>query len=338
MKTKTVRQILAIALISCALCLMLYYEVKAIAPIAPHSAQTFIGYSQGIEFPVFESELGPMNLQKSWKPRLFSNMLGSLVTQHAVVDGAISGDQIAHLAGLYAAGWLALTFLLYIVFFGGASLIPILGTYAGVAFGYMPGIGDRIYPWDMPPVFFFTLFVCLLLKDKLPYFLIFLPIATLFKETAIVLSVAFLFVEGSAKKRLLLFAAAIALSVGAKFVADVITQSQGRFTLDTRMLQANIRYTLSGEFPHKEWYTWVSRINHPVFINAGLLVAFFLYPFQSRNAWMLRTIVIIFVVGTLFWGVIFEFRIWYELIPILLVPLYQSQLTGKMKPALPTAV
>lgn len=111
------------------------------------------------------------------------------------------------------------------------------------------------------PLFFFTLFVCLLIKDKLLY-----------------------------------------------------------------------RYTLTGEFPHKGWYTWVSRINHPLLINAGLLAAFFIYPFRDKNTWMLRTIVLVFTTGTLAWGVVFEYRIWFELIPILLYPLYRGQVAQRESP------
>jgi hypothetical protein len=258
---------------------------------------------------------------------LLSNVLGSYVTRSAIVDGRISDERFAHLAGLWSAGWLALAFVLYLVFLGRDALIPMLGTFAGVAFCYMPGIGDRVYPWDRPSLFFSALFVCLPIKNKLPVMLLFLPTATLFKETAIVMAPAFLFLEGSRRKRIGMFGVALLSCVAAKIAADVITDSQSQFAFDPRLLLANIRYLLTGEFPHAEWYMWASRLNHPFLVNAGLLAAFFLYPFPDENAWMLRTVVLLFIAGTLTGAVIFEYRTWVGLVPVLLYPLSRVPLT-----------
>lgn len=326
MNAAAVRRILALAAIGSALCLMLYHEVRVIAPITSHSAQTFIAHAAGLDFPAFESKVGVMDLQRAWKPRLLSNVLGSYVARGAVVDGRISDERFAHLAGLWSAGWLALAFLLYLGFLGSDALIPMLGTFAGVAFAYMPGIGDRVYPWDMPSLFFAALFVCLLIRDRLPVMLVFLPIATLFKETAIVMAPAFLFLKGSPSKRIAMFGVALVSTVAAKIAADVITGSQGHFPFDARLLLANVRYVLTGEFPHSEWYTWTSWWNHPLLVNAGLLAAFFLYPFPDENAWMLRTVVLLFIAGTLTGAVIFEYRTWVGLVPILLYPLARAPL------------
>jgi hypothetical protein len=330
MNRTTLREIVALGFVGLALCIMLYNQVKVIAPIAPHSMQTFAGYALRIDFPAFETEIGYVDLQKSWKPRILSNILGSAFVRSAINDdGTFAWEKFPHLAALYASLWLGLIFLLYLVFVGRAALIPILGTYAAVAFGYMPGIGDRIFPWEMPALFFFTLFICLMIKGKLEYFLFVLPVAVLFKETAAVLAVAYLFLGGTARRRLLLFSLALLLSGAAKLSADWLTHSAGRFTFDTHLLLANLRYTVLGKFPYKEWYASVDRIDHPLFLNAGFLVAFFIYPFRSKYTWMLRTIVILFTLGSLFWGVVFEYRIWFELIPILLYPFYHRQLAGK---------
>lgn len=326
MNAEAVRRMLALVAIGSALCLMLYHEIRVIAPVASHSAQTFLAHAAGLDFPAFESKVGLMDLQRAWKPRLLSNVLGSYATRGAVVDGRISDERFAHLAGLWSASWLALVFLLYLAFLGSDALIPMLGTFAGVAFAYMPGIGDRVYPWDMPSLFFSALFVCLLLHDRLAVMLFFLPIATLFKETAIVMAPAFLFLRGSARKRIAMFGVALLSIVAAKIAADVITDSQGHLAFDGRLLLANVRYAVTGEFPHPEWYTWTSHRSHLVLVNAGLLAAFFLYPFPDRNAWMLRTVVLLYVAGTLTGAVVFEYRTWIGLIPLLLYPLTRAPL------------
>jgi hypothetical protein len=337
MNRATIREIAALAFVGLALCVMLYNQVQVIAPIAAPSSQTFSAYVLGIDFPTCQSQARCVDLQKSWKPRILSNILGSLCVGSAINDGRLAPTEFGPLAALYASVWLGLVFLLYLGFVGRTALIPILGTYAAVAFGYMPGIADRIYPWDMPALFFYTLFICLMIARKLEYFLIFLPVAVLFKETAAVLALAYLFVGGPLRRRLTLFGLALLLAGAAKLSADGLTHSFGRFTLDTHLLVANLRFVVLGTFPNREWYTWMDRIDHPLFINAGLLVAFFVYPFRSRYAWMLRTIVLCFALGNLLWGIVFEYRIWFELIPILLYPLYCRWLPLPERAAPPTA-
>ncbi len=91
----------------------------------------------------------------------------------------------------------------------------------------------------------------------------------------------------------------------------------------------NVQFILFGESPLREWYLHLSRVNHPVFLNAGLLAAFFLMPFKCEHSRMLRTIVIVFCVGTLFWAIVFEYRIWFELIPLSLYPFYCRRIATK---------
>lgn len=334
MSIRSVREVLALATIGIALCLMLYHEVKLVAPLHRDSRRTFIGYEQGLRFPVFDSQVGHMDLQRSWKPRVLSNVLGSLATRGATADDEAGARKFSRQAGLYAGTWLGLVFLLYLVALRGDALLPMLGTYAGVAFGYLPGLGDRIYPWDMPALFFYTAFVCLLTCRRLEYFLVLLPIGVLFKETVGILALAYLFSEHSWKRRRLLFALALALAGGAKLLADWMTQSAGRFSLDTTLLLANLRYLVSGEWPQKGWYA-VGGLHHPLLLDAGLLTAFLLQPFRDRHVWMLRTIVLAFSAGNLLFGVVFEYRIWFELIPILLYPFYCAArpAAGPVRPA-----
>jgi hypothetical protein len=77
MNKTTVREILAVGFVGLALCIMPYNQAKVIAPIAPHSMQTFAGYALRIDFPAFDTEIGYVDLQKSWKPRILSDILGA---------------------------------------------------------------------------------------------------------------------------------------------------------------------------------------------------------------------------------------------------------------------
>jgi hypothetical protein len=333
----SVRQVLAIAFIGVALCLMIYNEVKMIVPLQEHNLTTFISYNHDVIFGARDTAVGRMDLEKSWRPRILGRMLGSLITKPADTPKGINKSQFIHLVGVYVGVWLGLTFLLYLLTLGKNALIPILGTYAAVAFCYMPGIGDRVYPWDMPMLFFFTLFVCLLIKEKLPYFIFIIPIATLFRQSVAMLVSAYLFLPGSIRRRLLLFSAAAAAYATTKVTADVLTNSTGSFAFDPTLLLANLRYLLTGFFPDKAaWYPTVQDINYPIFLNAGLLIAFIVYPFRDRNALMLSVIVLSFVAAMFLFGIIFEYRGWLELTPILLYPLYMNTFQTPEGPALET--
>lgn len=322
----SVRKILAIALIGLALCLMIYNEVKIIVPLQEHNLTTFISYNHDVIFGASDTAVGRMDLEKSWRPRILGRMLGSLITKPADTPKGINRSHFIHLVGVYVGVWLGLTFLLYLFFLGENALVPILGTFAAVAFVNMLGIGDRVYPWDMPMLFFFTLFVCLLIKEKLPYFILIIPIATLFRQSVALLIPAYLFLPGSIRRRLLLFGAAAAAYEVTKVSADILTNSVGGFDMDTTLLLANLRYLLTGFFPDKAgWYPTVQNINYPIFLNAGLLLAFIVHPFRDRNSLMLRVIVLSFIAAMFFRGIIFEYRGWLELTPILLYPIYQKK-------------
>jgi hypothetical protein len=323
MRAVNARRVVAVVPVALALCLMLYHEVRAIAPLQTHSAETFAAHKLGIRFPVTESDLGRMDLDRSWRPRVLSNRLGSLAVGGAISGGEIDPRTFAHLAGLYSALWLALVFLVYSFFLREKALIAVLGTFAAVAFGYMPGIADRVYPWDMPALFFYVLFVCLLIRRRSELFLAALPIGVLFKETVGVLALAYLFVEGTRRRRLELFGAALILSVAARAAAGWIAHSMPGSAPSFPLLVANLRFIVTGDFPYKEWYRWVSFWNHPLLLDAGLLLAFLLHPFRDANTRMLRVLVGVFAVGNLLSGIVFEFRIWFELIPVFLYPFLQ---------------
>ena len=327
-RINSARIILAIALIGLPLCVMIYHEVKTVVPLQIHNALTFRSYSHDLRFGYRDTIIGRMDLDKAWQPRILGRMLGSLFTKPAdKFRGNEKRAEFIHLVGVYVAFWLGLTFLLYLGFLGKDALIPILGTYAAVAFVYTPAINDRVYPWDMPMLFFFSLFVCLLIKEKLPYFILIIPIATLFRESVAVLVPAYLFLSGSIRKRLFLFGAAASLYLATKATAGILTNVGGGFSFNPTLLITNVRYILFGTFPNiKEFYPNLYWLHHPFFLDAGLLAAFILYPFRGNNALILRIITLVFIAVMFVFGVVIEYRGWLELTPILLYPLYASKL------------
>ncbi len=195
MTARAARETAAIAAIGLALCLMMYHQVRWLAPLQPHSAYTFAQLARQPRSPREPSDAGKLDLQKRWAPRILSNTLAVLITQDCLQGSALDVERFSHRVGLYASVWLGMIFCLYLLILRELSLIPILGTFCGVAFGYMPGIADRIYPWDMSALFFYSLFIGFLIAGRIKWFLVVLPVAVLFKETACVLALAYLFLD-----------------------------------------------------------------------------------------------------------------------------------------------
>lgn len=315
------------AIIGFALCVMIYHQAYTLAPLSKHCQMTFLHPKLTMDFMVIKTRLGTMDLRRSWSPRILSIGMGYLFTRDCLIGNQVLAEPFSQKVGLYVSFWLGLVFLLYLLTLEQLALLPILGTYCAVAFGYMPGIVDRVYPWDMPALFFYTLFVCLMIRRRTIYFLPLLPLAVLFKESTGLLALAYLFGPQPLSKRLRLFLIAGALAAGAKLYANYITHSGGGMALNGKIFAANLRYIATGEFTHAEWYAFpLRRIDHPLLINAGLFAAFFIAKCKDPNIAALRCIFIVFTLLTLFMGIIFEYRIWFELIPICLYPLYCREL------------
>lgn len=312
----------ATAIIALALCVMIYHQAATLAPLHPHTALTFLAPRNHFHFEGFKSSLGVMDLRRAWTPRILSLWLGYAFTRDAIEGNAAVADRFAHKTGLYVAFWMGLTLMLYLLTLRERALLPILATYCAVNFAYLPGAADRVYPWDMPALFFYTLFVCLMLRRRQLFFLPLLPLAVLFKETAGLLALGYLFGPWPLRRRVRLFLIAAGLAGLARVGVLAATHTFGDVPFKWALLAANLRYCLTGTFPYPDWYRYpLMRINHPLLINAGLFAAFILVPTRDVNGRALRWIFYTFTALMLCGGIIFEYRIWFELIPICLYPL-----------------
>lgn len=332
------RALLAVAAIGFALALMLYQQVRWLGPQHAYSGATFGARALGIHFPpITDSSMGRLDSERNWQPRVLSMLAGSFAVRHALVENGFEREAFGEGVGLYAAFWLALMSALYLVFVPRSALLAMLATYAAVAFGYLPGIADRVFPWDLPALAFFVLFVCLLIRRRVELFLFALPVGVLFKETVGILCLAYLFVDGSRSRRLRLFGAALALALVPRAIAGwATTGSLSGGAPNLRLFVANVRFLLTGTFPHPEWYRWIGGPIHAVFVDTGLLLGFILHPYRDANTPMLRLLVLAFTLGILGSGIVLEYRIWFELIPLCLYPYLQR--TEALAPAEASAV
>lgn len=300
-------------MISLGLSIALYHQVRGTAPLHPHNQATFQGLV-GLR-PAQDAVL-----IKAWAPRILSIRLANLLVQVTRQSNGfrsrhiVPADPVAVGISLWVAGWFAAVCSVWILAFRGRSLLYLFGTYACVSFAYMPGLDCRIYPWDMPPVFFFSVFVALIeLRPQarwLPWVLTALIwFAIPFKETSVVLCVSPLFLAGnlSLPRRFLwafaIGAGAIALKYAIGWIA---TGSIGSVT--------------TASFDHDgsllEWNLLNLGRNYVLWANAGTLFALFVLPRWQGHVLLLKLVALLFAGSNFIFGVASEYRIWLEMAPI----------------------
>ncbi len=177
----------------------------------------------------------------------------------------------------------------------------LLASYCGVSFSMVPGLGARLFPWDMPSFFFATVFLVAYVRRRPLWFVLSLPVAVLFKETLIAFTVALLFVEGSWRRRLSLFVVAVGLGGGTRLFAAGGTSIGGTWEVH-QILAHNLRQAM----------------HVPVILlaAAGFAVcAVILQNWGSRAGMGLGVAAGVFVLGILGFALAEESRIWCELVP-----------------------
>lgn len=295
-------------LIVAGISITLFVKATTMASAKNHTSLTFYALSNGLE--------EYYDFLPAWKPRLFSTGLA----RAAVFIGAYMFDRIDLLSaqtpleltvGLWTAGWFILTALLFVFSFKRRSLFYVLGIYAGISFGYMDldrtSIDLRLYPWDLPSLFIYTSFLLLFIQKRYLLLLLLIPLGVGFKETSMLLCFAFLFTDLDWRKRLNLILASGVLSLGMKITLDLVTHSPIFFTMQTEIegvshLMRNV-LSLGGIVP--------------LFINSGTLLVLFILPAAgNKTLHAIRLIAFLFFAGNLLFGIITEYRIWFELLPL----------------------
>jgi hypothetical protein len=333
-----------------ALSVALFYQAMLIAPLNGDNQNTFDSFAAGYEAYV--------SLRREWRPRILSNYAAGQFIKFGqyVVErrpGTFSRTSLEVGIGLWTAFWFSLSSLAFIAVKREGALLYLFGTYAALSLGYMPGITSRIYPWDMPALFFFSAFVILVgcceivttrtihpkqggemggslspsLFDrerqlrsraeqlrKIYWIVPLVLLAVGFKETVIVLCIAFCFFEHLPLKRgIALCAGTALLCLAIKAAIDLITDNPRLFLTMTTVSPANEIRVL-----HNIRILARVHIEHPFIINAGTFVGFLLLPIRSRRMLMLKVVCVLFTIGNFAFGMIEEYRIWFEMIPIAL--------------------
>ncbi len=302
------RTFVILGILSLGLSVTMLYEAARMAPLNSDNEKTFVTSHSTLE--------EYHQLRKEWRPRVLANASAHAFSQLASRATQTPEGHLRATVGGHTAIWLLLTNVLLIMHFREKALFYMWGTFAAVTFGYTPEIASRIYPWDMPALFFFTAFI--VCWDRLAYRSMSLVIlgGLLFKETTIVLCCAFLFLDTPLKKRLKYLVLTVTLFIVVKVAVDlavgnplpVLSMSAKRF--DEWRLLLNVQDLAA------------LRIAHPVWINAGTFLALLLLPNKNRTVLMLKCVASLFAVSVFLFGIIREYRIWFEAIPLALHGLF----------------
>lgn len=305
-----VRNCLIPLIIAVALSVAIYSQSNMVAQMHFHNIETFFHY---------ELETVPRDdLIQAWKPRVFSALLAkssqNLMTPYVnIPTGTLPRSPESHAIAQWTALWFLAICAVYVIAFRRWATLYIFGTYAGLAFGYMPGLVDRIFPWDMPALFFFVLFVGAFHLRCNAYILIALIwLGIPFKETVGLLSLfPILLGNGGIRRRIGMTLLAVGGCVIVKVAIDILTHNS-----DVGLTMSHL--PLEGDEPLLTSNLREFKGGLPFLVNGGTLLSFLIRPGRSRTLLGMKAIAAVFIVGNLIFGVITELRIWFEMIPIAL--------------------
>ena len=291
----------------------------AVSVIAHHVArQAALGHSDIVAtfYSFHDGWEEYRELRQEWRGRILSNALAGVAVEFAEARHGLTDptENVVYVAGWWTMGWLLATFAPLIALARERALLYIFGLFGALAFAYTHGIGfTRIYPWDGPTLFFFTCFVALLMLRRLELLVVLVPLATLFKETALIMPIALLLWDAAPmRRRIWLAALTLFIALAAKGFVDVVTENPsfiltmtGQQTGEEMRIITNARRLLETDV-----------LRHPLLVNAGFAVALFIVPISDRRITILKVLGAILVAANLAFGVVNEYRIWFELVPI----------------------
>lgn len=201
------------------------------------------------------------------------------------------------------------------------KLIMIFGFAACLGYAWTPSERPTsdflLMPWDAPVIFFWTLI--LLMRNKcwaciLPSII---ALATAFTETVILLSVIPLFYEKMViKKRLIFSVICFIAGAGIKVCCDILAGNDiPFFTIATHYTTVNQagHYWCVAQNIDLLFRPW---INHVFFAVGGIWLAIFFLP---KTALMFKIIALEYGFFLFFSGILSEFRLWQEFIPIFFI-------------------
>ena len=256
-------------------------------------------------------------MQLNWKKRLAGPILSGWLLEATFKGRAdFNWNKLQTDFGLYNAAWLFLLFLVLMAYRKDALLI-MFAVFGSLMYNLTDPLRPAYYlPWDIPIMVFFT-WACLLYdRRRLWPLMVAVWLGGLFKETSLCCALLILLGEHwTLKKRVAGFAAtSIATFAANKFLmtfygvkAPILAMNDAPHAMDiirkTRLFyNFDILFSLD--------------VRHVLFVNAGSLLIIMLIPWRNRREVIFKVMIVAFILGQFFCGIIREFRIWYELLPL----------------------
>jgi len=299
----TFRDVAILAFLAVAMSAVVLHLTIHLAPLCADNKETF-GAAQG-------SFRACLDLRKEWRPRILSNLSARLCGRACLWVTTEPERHLKATIGVYSAGWLLLTNAVVILGFGRRALPLMWGVFAAVVFGYSPGVDIRVFPWDLPALFWFTAFLVCWEQGRYGLVSAVILAGAPFKETTVVLCAAILFFPLPWRRRIIQAALTGAGFVVLKVAVDAAVGNPLPF------FSMSSSFPVTGPLIIFNFKTLLlPRLAHPVWINAGTLMAFLVLPGRSRTLLMLKTVVLLFAVNLFVFGMIREFRIWFEAAPL----------------------
>lgn len=293
-----------------ALAVTYYFNCRTflgVEPVPKISERVFAGFSG-----TFEQY--KQNIKGPWRSRLFSNYLAGRFVG-SVGEKSIFGNSI----GLWNGIWFFFCCLAYIVCDAKRSLVLVFGTFAALYYSFTPITGIRIYPWDMPAIFGYIL-IYASYSHNIKWMLVLTTLVGIgFKETLALGCVIALFWEDIPKgRRLLYFFCLLAACIATKAAIDFLAEADRLlFTMSyTAAGPLSIARGLPPGFIANLASWFMIYPNNPVFINAGTFVVSLILPIRDRSDKLWKLIGLLFLAGNMVFGIITEYRIFHEMIPV----------------------
>lgn len=304
MNSQSLRHGLGWLLLAASLASILHVIAVQSASLHHHTSQTFLYLGEG-----WSAYLARWD--EPWVSRIGSTALGYWMTDAPTVE------QFSARVGWWVAIWFVAISALWL---GLADwrlrVLAMLANFSAIAFAYLPAIlggeATRIYPWDLPALFFMTL-VLLLIERSTPLIVSALVVfvGMFMKET-----VGIVFLLPLARRQFRHALVLLGAAVAGRVIAKAITGWQPGFVElvgycspeepNALRIWYNLRYSFQWEHAFQ-----------PLFTNAGWLLAAPLFMKKSGRPMLL--LMAAFTALTLLCGVIHEYRIWLEAMPMALL-------------------
>jgi hypothetical protein len=220
------------------------------------------------------------------------------------------------------AGWLFLSLLLIIFAVKKNTLLWLFAMSAGVLFAWNPMARGIIYPYDGAALFFWTFIVLTGMSKKYRYWIFpAVIIGTGFKETIVVAGlVPLLWFDLPVRQRVKLFLICCGGACAMKLILSIAVQATPFFTMqlrDTLLRNFHEDPKCALQIIKNIGYLIHPTLDYPLFVIGGMLAGLFMLPNKKIIVgW--KFIAGVFISNLMVFGIITEYRVWHEMIPVFL--------------------